>query len=81
MCDVERKINFFSNGLLLYHKNRLITRYKYDLGELIERKMYKAEGNFNFVKLFGFIELPDSVPINAFKTVLILKFRPFRTRL
>lgn len=38
------------------------------MGELIERKMYKAEGNFNFVKLFGFIELPDSVPINAFKT-------------
>ena len=74
-------MNFFSNGLLLYHKNRLITRYKYNLGELIERKMYKAEGNYNFVKLFGFIELPDSVPINAFKTVLLALCRDFPIRL
>lgn len=67
--NAERKSNFFSNGLLIYHKNRLITRFKYPLGELITRKFYKHKNIHNFLRLFGFIELPDHVPVNLFKTV------------
>ena len=34
--DLKRKLNCFHNGILIYHKNRLITRYKYKFGELID---------------------------------------------
>lgn len=33
-----RKVNGFHNGILIYHKNRLITRYKYKLGNLLNIK-------------------------------------------
>jgi hypothetical protein len=73
---LERKISYFSNGLLIYHKNRLITRYKYKLGELLRNQMHKSIDNYNFIKLFGYVELPDNVPVNIFKTVNI--FNIFR---
>jgi hypothetical protein len=34
------------------------------------RKYYKHANGHNFIRLFGFIELPDHIPINIFKTVL-----------
>lgn len=46
-------------------------RYKYPLGELISRKYYKAENNHNFLRIFGFLELPENIPINVYKTVRI----------
>jgi hypothetical protein len=68
-------LNFFSNGVLIYHKNRLITRYKYKLGELISNKMYRATENHNLVRLFGYLELPEQIAVNAYKTVVIDLFR------
>ena len=41
----EKKVNGFHNGVLLYHKNRLITRYDIKLGETVktcERKILKS---------------------------------------
>jgi len=75
MSYLDKKLGYFSNGLMIYHKNRLITRYKYKLGELISRKMYKSQANHNFIRLFGFVELPDHIPINIFKTVTIILSR------
>lgn len=72
---IEKKLSFFNNGLLIYHKNRLITRFKYPLGELIVKKYYKLVENHNFIRLFGFIELPDHIPINIFKTVYLYLLR------
>lgn len=66
---------------MIYHKNRLVTRYKYKLGELITRKMYKHQDHYNFIRLFGFVELPDHIPINIFKTVILLPLRTALIRL
>ena len=64
-------MNYFSNGLLIYHKNRLITRYKHPLGQLISMHFHRYKGHYNFVRLLGYIELPDHIPVNTFKTVFI----------
>jgi hypothetical protein len=43
-------------------------RYKYPLGELLQRKYYKRPLCHNFLRLFGFIELPEHIPVNFLKT-------------
>lgn len=71
---VEPKLKFFSNGILLYYKNRLITRYRPDFGEMIPYLLDHNTGASNYIKLFGFAELPENIPINASKTV---RFYPY----
>lgn len=68
---MERKSSLFHAGILIYHKNRLICRFKYELGLLFPLKFYKRKykrtQNIVF-QFFGFIELPDGVPCNFLKT-------------
>jgi hypothetical protein len=69
--NIDRKSNLFHAGILIYHRNRLIFRYKYELGMAFPlkfyRKKYKRNQN-NVFQFFGFIELPDGVPYSFLKT-------------
>ncbi len=59
----------FLNGVLFYHKNRLISRYQFDLGEiskLFKNKMKAVQQTF---MMFGFIEIESYFAVNIFKTV------------
>lgn len=68
---MERKSSLFHAGILVYHRNRLIFRYKYELGLIFPLKFYKRKykrtQNIVF-QFFGFIELPDAIPCNFIKT-------------
>jgi|JI6StandDraft_1071083.scaffolds.fasta_scaffold20578_6 hypothetical protein len=69
--NLDRRSNLFHSGVLIYHRNRLIFRYKYELGQLFPlkffRRKYKRTQN-NVFQFFGFIELPDGMPYNFIKT-------------
>lgn len=67
----ERADTCFHSGILIYYKNRLISRYKYELGLIFEHKFYRkryCKGEANVFQFFGYIELPDSINVNIIKT-------------
>lgn len=49
---------FFSNGFLFYYKNRLITRYKPKLGDMISYILEHGPQSYNCLPFFGYAELP-----------------------
>ncbi len=77
MFNLEKNNNFFSNGVLLYYRNRLITRFRPKLGTMINSILTETSGFFNYLPLFGFAELPEGVIVNPFKTVLLFLDRIF----
>ena len=71
--DMNRKAanQNFLNGVVFYHKNRLISRYKFNLGEtpkLFKNKLKSMQQN---LLMFGFIEIKEDFAVNIFKTVII----------
>lgn len=50
-------LNAFLNGILIYHRNRLIKRYEYPFGSLLKYSLLKkiTTKNYNPLKIFGFI--------------------------
>jgi hypothetical protein len=71
--DMNRKAanQNFLNGVVFYHKNRLISRYKFNLGEtprLFKNKLKYMQHN---LLMFGFIEIKEEFAVNIFKTVII----------
>lgn len=71
---LEKKINTFHNGVLIYHKNRLITRYRYPIGELFKLFRGQLRVAHNFLQMFGFIEVDDAFQTNMFKNVKLALF-------
>lgn len=67
--DVNRKSFHFFNGVLFYHKNRLVSRYKFSLGEINEIFKNRLKSAQQTLLMFGFIEIKDEFQINIFKTV------------
>lgn len=68
---MNRKVssNGFLNGVLLYHKNRLICRYKHGLGEVNKIYKNKLKNLQQTLIMFGFIEINEEFNVNVFKTV------------
>ena len=64
--DLAIQTGCFHNGVLIYHRNRLIRRHGSPLGHLYQRI---NSGQYNYFSLFGVIEVPEAVTPNAFKTV------------
>lgn len=68
---MDERCESFHPGILIYHKNRLILRYQYQLGRLFQLKFYPRryrKGKTNVLQFFGYIELPDEMNMNIFKT-------------
>ena len=55
----------------MYQKNRLITRFKYPLGYLLEEIDIEEEPIHNLPEMFGFLEVVENINVNDFKTVII----------
>ena len=68
--DTSRK-PYLHNGVLMYQKNRLITRFKYPLGYLLEEIDIEEEPIHNLPEMFGFLEVVENINVNDFKTVII----------
>lgn len=76
--DLNRKTNTtfnFFNGVLFYHKNRLISRYRFQLGEINKIFKNKLKNIQQTLLMFGFIEIKDEFAVNIFKTVFFVLFR------
>lgn len=67
--------------MLIYHKNRLITRYRWQLGEFVKSNRNKLKNCGVMPAMFGFIEVKDYFRANMFKTVLKWLFRIFRGKI
>lgn len=69
--DLSRKTASFNflNGVLFYHKHRLISRYKFNLGEVNKLFKNKLKILQQALVMFGFIEIKDEFAVNIFKTV------------
>lgn len=55
---MDERCDSFHAGILIYHKNRLICRYKYDLGRMFQLKFYPRryrKGKTNVLQFFGYI--------------------------
>ena len=61
----------FHNGILFYHKGRLVSRHQCPIGELYKKVNNKC---YNFFHLFGLLEVPEPILPNIFRTVPILLF-------
>ena len=72
--ELSRKALTFQtlNGVLLYHKNRLITRHRYPLGEIHKLFRGRLKQVPQGLAMFGFIEVKEEFPPNIFKNVLLL---------
>ena len=64
--DLSAQTLSFHNGILIYHRNRLIKRHGCPLGHLYR---YTSSNRFNQFSLFGVLEVPEAVNPNIFKTV------------
>jgi hypothetical protein len=75
--DMNRKSTNpnFLNGVVFYHKNRLVSRYKFDLGETTKLFKNKLKAMQQSLLMFGFIEIKDDFAVNIFKTVKLIIFR------
>ena len=75
--DMNRKTanQNFLNGVVFYHKNRLVSRYKFDLGETPKLFKYKLKSMQQNLLMFGFIEIKDDFAVNIFKTVIFSIYR------
>lgn len=75
--DANRKSYAFNsvNGVLLYKENRLITRYRYALGEVNRLFKGKLKAVQQSLVMFGFIEIDAEFATNIFKTVKNILFR------
>lgn len=71
--DMNRKAanQNFLNGVVFYHKNRLICRYKFNLGETTKLFKNKLKSLQQSLLMFGFIEIKDEFAVNIFKTVIM----------
>jgi hypothetical protein len=75
--DLNRKTSTFNflNGILFYHRNRLISRYKFNLGEVNRLFRNKVKNIQQSLIMFGFIEIKEDFTVNIFKTVNVLLCR------
>ena len=75
--DMNRKSTNpnFLNGVVFYHRNRLVSRYKFELGETTQLFKNKLKAMQQSLLMFGFIEIKDEFAVNIFKTVQLLTFR------
>lgn len=70
--DLTQELESFHNGVLLYHKNRLIKRFGLRIGDIFDEvDLMGLPKNFQYFNLFGVLELPDSLEVNISKNVLI----------
>lgn len=67
--NLSATIQSFHNGILFYHKGRLVARHGCPLGEL-----YRCFSNrfWNYFSLFGLLEVPEAIQPNIFRTVIII---------
>jgi hypothetical protein len=64
--DLTNVTSCFHNGILMYHRNRLITRHGCRLGDLYQKM---KNSRFNQFSLFGVLEVPETVFPNMLKNV------------
>ena len=50
----EKNISFFSNGVLLYCRNRLVNRYRPKLGDMVTSILTETNSFTNFLPFFGY---------------------------
>lgn len=76
--EMSRKTAVFNflNGVLFYRRNRLICRYKFQLGDINQLHSYKTRAIQQALLMFGFIEIKAEFPVNIFKTVHFPLCRP-----
>ena len=72
--DLTRK-PYLHNGILLYHNNRLIERYQYPLGQLLEEIDVEENPIKNMPEIFGYMEVPDNFSTNTYRTVSMRIYR------
>lgn len=68
-CRLNKRLGIFHNGVLLYHRNRLIKRFGVEFGDLLNELEFSERVSYGYFNVFGRIEVPDALEVNQQKTV------------
>ena len=58
---VNKKSSTFNNGLLIYHRNRLIKRFDCEFGDLLTCLELMDKPTYGYFQICGRIQVPDSL--------------------